>query len=168
METLEDATPTLSRITHDNIISLNRAHQGVAGLYRVKGHLLPPPFKRSELNEKKMPVGAQEWRVRTGLINASHSVSVSRADRSPTSPSCCLTGPPLPSSTWRGWNALLLCLIAPLLSKLTTILIMICYVLIGEKGMVWSQYRGSIRPLTPSGNHGPVQVQAGPPGRHPS
>lgn len=39
----------------------------------------------------------------------------------------------LPASTWKGWRALLLCLVAPLIPKMITALIMI---LIGGKGML--------------------------------
>ena len=121
-----------------------------------------------------MPISAQEWRVRTGLINASRirSVSVFRsskstasaanhADSAPGSDSppgrkeiIAWNGQPappqpqvsrregdsalteLPSSTWMGWKALLLCLLAPLIPRLITVLITICHILIGGKGML--------------------------------
>ena len=131
-----------------------------------------------------MPISAQEWRVRTGLINASRirTVSVFRSSkptnsvpRSPranhshnSAPVVFAPSPPgrreivawngqpapqsqvsmregdsyssalteLPSSTWMGWKALLLCLLAPLIPKLITILTMIYHILIGYKGML--------------------------------
>ena len=121
-----------------------------------------------------MPISAQEWRVRTGLINASRirTVSVVRSSKptvsvptaaanhadSATDPRgrggeiVAWNGQPapqpqvdrrargdsalteLPSSTWMGWRALLLCLLAPLIPKLITVLITICHILIGGKG----------------------------------
>ena len=125
-----------------------------------------------------MPISAQEWRVRTGLINASRirTVSVSRSFVRPTVSvpqsfpgherepgfetageremvawqsqppwskrdsygiSCCLTLTGLPSSTWKGWRALFLCRIAPLVPRMITALITICQLfLIGGKGML--------------------------------
>ena len=141
------------------IISLNSAHQ-----HRVKGQ-----HSNSRRARRKMPISAQEWRVRTGLINASRirTVSVFRSSKSTASaanhadsaPGSHLPGgkeiiawngqsaPPqlqvsrregdsalseLPSSTWMGWKALLLCLLAPLIPKLITVLITICHILIGR------------------------------------
>ena len=115
-----------------------------------------------------MPISAQEWRVRTGLINASRirTVSVFRSSK-PTvsvstsgddsaalystcpgsvpgavgvievaqpvharrgSDSSCPVLAELPSSSWKGWWALLLCLIVPLIPKMITLLIIICHI----------------------------------------
>ena len=128
----------------------------------------------------KMPISVQEWRVRTGLINASRvrTVSVFRSSKStasvPTAANLAADSAPgsadgpqggkeivvwngqpappqsqvsrregdsalteLPSSTWMGWKALLLCLVAPLIPKLITVFgITICHILIGGKGML--------------------------------
>ena len=114
-----------------------------------------------------MPISAQEWRVRTGLINASRICTVSAARKS-TKPTVSVSesfphpgsgvgemvpwqsgqhaqtrrvGSPcypalteLPASNWKGWRALLLCLVAPLIPKMITALIIICHILIGGKG----------------------------------
>ena len=142
----------------------------------------PNPKKGGVALERKMPISAQEWRVRTGLFNASRvrTVSVFRSSkptasvpRSPranhdSAPVIFVPSPPggreivawngqpappsqvsrregnscssalteIPSSTWMGWKALFLCLIAPLTPKLITVLITICHVLIGCKGML--------------------------------
>ena len=125
----------------------------------------------------KMPISVQEWRVRTGLINASRvrTVSVFRSSKSTASVPTATNhadsasgfdprpggkeivawndqpAPPqsqvsrregdsalseLPSSTWMGWRALLLSLLAPLIPKLITVLITIYHILIGGKGML--------------------------------
>ena len=73
-----------------------------------------------------MPIGAQEWRLRTGLINASRTQRVIHTKFWTPSSFCCS----LPSSTWRGWRALLLLMIAPLMYKITTALM----ILIGGGG----------------------------------
>lgn len=135
-----------------------------------------------------MPISAQEWRVRTGLINAgrirtvsifrsskptvsaspaSHAesaASVSNSDSVPGGGSgreivACNDQPApqtkreagpcystfineLPSSTWpwKGWSsrALRFCLAAPspLIPTLMTVLITVCQILIGTKGML--------------------------------
>jgi hypothetical protein len=169
LEALEDATATLSWVTHHNIISLNSAHQGVASTHRVKG--------RHSHTLRKMPISAQEWRVRTGLMNASRirtvsvfrsskptvSVSARPANHHDSTPagfvppgggeivawndhpvavpqrrregdSCYSALIELPSSTWMGWRAVLLCLLAPLIPKLITVFITICHIFIGGKG----------------------------------
>ena len=122
-----------------------------------------------------MPISAQEWRVRTGLINASRirTVSVFRSSKPTVSvstsgkiydsaalyPACpgsvpggvgvieaaqpvharresdssCPALAELPSSSWKGWWALLLCLIVPLVPKMITLLITICHIIHGQR-----------------------------------
>ena len=169
LEALENATTTLSRVAHHNIVSLNSTHQGVASRYRVKGHHSHQHFQSPSFSSRKMPISAQEWRVRTGLINASRirtvsvfrsskptvSVSTSCDDSATLYPACpgsvpgavgvieaaqpvharresdssCPALAELPSSSWKGRWALLLCLIVPLVPKMIALLITICDIL---------------------------------------
>ena len=64
-----------------------------------------------------MPIGAQEWRVRTGLTNALKMVH-SGAAHHHLSPDITW----LPPHTWKGWRALFLVVAMPLLYKITTVI----------------------------------------------
>ena len=83
-----------------------------------------------------MPIGAQEWRLRTGLINASRTLRVIHTRSwSPLSCHCSL-----PSPSWRGWRALLLLLTAPLACRIATAVM----ILVGEGGGRESKYTISL------------------------
>ena len=70
-----------------------------------------------------MPIGAQEWRVRTGLINASRTVTVYRGQPKLNTDSTCYFSSDFSPSTQK---ALIICPTSPLI---ITALLMICHIM---------------------------------------
>ena len=76
-----------------------------------------------------MPIGAQEWRVRTGLNNACHSVKVVGSTSKPQRSSSEHSSPPPP--TWKGWRALALMVAAAFFFRPYTFIVTIILRVIG-------------------------------------
>ena len=76
-----------------------------------------------------MPIGAQEWRVKTGLINACHTVKVVGSNSKPQMSSSDHSS--LPPPTWKGWRALALMVAAAFFFRPYTFIVAIILRVIG-------------------------------------
>ena len=76
-----------------------------------------------------MLIGAQEWRVRTGLINACHTVKVVGSNSKPQKSTS--DDSYLPPPTWKGWRALVLMVAAAFFCRAYTFIVAIILHVIG-------------------------------------
>ena len=80
---------------------------------------------------QNMPIGAQEWRVRTGLLNACHTVKAVSESNSQSSHGNSNYCSALPPPNWKGWRALVLMSAAPLLYRVYTFVMAVAVHLTG-------------------------------------
>ena len=73
--------------------------------------------------QRRMPIDAQEWRIKTGLVNSNRHLKVVHSGFR----SHCSLGVTrrLPPPAWKGWGALFIMLTVPLFYKITTVAIQV-------------------------------------------